>query len=208
MAIFNFPIKIERHAEAAVRAALEIQQRCGAALAELAANRGEAAADAPGVGVGVHTGQVEIGEFSTFRSDFTAIGGAVNLAARLEIPGNCGRDIGFGSNRGTDHGPIAAPRRGAPRSRASNVRYRLGFCTRAVDGRGYLSLVAAPVAEARAKSPITCATIRPAVSAPNPRCPGPGRIRRGRTRRSFLAWRRRRAVRSPANRSSRLGRVR
>ncbi|MFZ2104355.1 MAG: adenylate/guanylate cyclase domain-containing protein, partial [Roseiarcus sp.] len=38
----------------------------------------------PGVGVGVHTGQVEIGEFSTFRSDFTAIGGAVNLAARLE----------------------------------------------------------------------------------------------------------------------------
>ena len=84
MAIFNFPIKIERHAEAAVRAALEIQRRCGAALAELAASRGEAAADAPGVGVGVHTGQVEIGEFSTFRSDFTAIGGAVNLAARLE----------------------------------------------------------------------------------------------------------------------------
>jgi adenylate cyclase len=41
-------------------------------------------ADAPCVGVGVHTGRVEIGEFSTFRSDFTAIGGAVNLAARLE----------------------------------------------------------------------------------------------------------------------------
>ncbi|HEY3720496.1 MAG TPA: adenylate/guanylate cyclase domain-containing protein [Roseiarcus sp.] len=84
MAIFNFPIKIERHAEAAVRAALEIQRRCGAALAELGARRGEDAADAPRVGVGVHTGQVEIGEFSTFRSDFTAIGGAVNLAARLE----------------------------------------------------------------------------------------------------------------------------
>ena len=84
MAIFNFPIRIERHAEAAVRAALDIQRRCGAALAELAASRGEAAVDTPGVGVGVHTGQVEIGEFSTFRSDFTAIGGAVNLAARLE----------------------------------------------------------------------------------------------------------------------------
>src|SRR3984957_8104151 len=84
MAIFNFPIKIERHAEAAVRAALDIQRRCGAALAELAASRGEAAAGAPGGGGGVPTGQVEIGEFSTFRSDFTAIGGAVNLAARLE----------------------------------------------------------------------------------------------------------------------------
>jgi len=34
--------------------------------------------------VGVHTGQVEIGEFSSVRSDFTAIGGTVNLTARLE----------------------------------------------------------------------------------------------------------------------------
>ncbi len=30
------------------------------------------------------SGEVEIGEFSTFRSDFTAIGGSVNLTARLE----------------------------------------------------------------------------------------------------------------------------
>lgn len=36
------------------------------------------------MGVGIHTGEVEIGEFSSDRSDFTAIGGAVNLAARLE----------------------------------------------------------------------------------------------------------------------------
>jgi adenylate cyclase len=70
MAIFNFPIKIERHAEAAVTAALT--PRLGEA------------ADPPGVGVGVHTGPVEIGEFSTVRSDFTAIGDTVNLAARLE----------------------------------------------------------------------------------------------------------------------------
>jgi hypothetical protein len=33
MAIFNFPIKIERHAEAAMTAAIEIQQRCKTALA-------------------------------------------------------------------------------------------------------------------------------------------------------------------------------
>jgi len=37
-----------------------------------------------GVGVGVHTGEAEIGEFSSIRSEFTAIGGAVNLAARLQ----------------------------------------------------------------------------------------------------------------------------
>ncbi len=36
MAIFNFPIKIERHAEAAVTAALDIQRRCKAALATMA----------------------------------------------------------------------------------------------------------------------------------------------------------------------------
>ncbi len=81
MAIFNFPIKSERHAAAAITAALEVQRRCADALRDLPA--GEAGAP-PGVGVGVHTGEVEIGEFSTFRSDFTAIGGTVNLTARLE----------------------------------------------------------------------------------------------------------------------------
>ena len=83
MAIFNFPIKIERHAEAAVSAALDIQQRCQTTLAAMA-GRLDDAVDTLGIGVGVHTGQVEIGEFSTVRSDFTAIGGTVNLAARLE----------------------------------------------------------------------------------------------------------------------------
>lgn len=84
MAIFNFPIKIERHAEAAVMAALDIQRRCKATLTAMAKPLGDEAENALGVGVGIHTGQVEIGEFSTVRSDFTAIGGAVNLAARLE----------------------------------------------------------------------------------------------------------------------------
>jgi len=90
MAIFNFPIKIERHAEAAVTAALDIQRRCKAALAAMARRLDDGAANTLGVGVGVHTGQVEIGEFSTVRSDFTAIGGAVNLAARLEAQAAAG----------------------------------------------------------------------------------------------------------------------
>jgi adenylate cyclase len=84
MAIFNFPIKIERHTDAAVHAALDIQQRCRSALDGLKSRFDIAPGGTLGVGVGIHTGQVEIGEFSTFRSDFTAIGGAVNLAARLE----------------------------------------------------------------------------------------------------------------------------
>ena len=88
MAIFNFPIKIERHDEAAVTTALEIQRRCKATLATIARPLGEA--EALGIGVGVHTGEVEIGEFTTSRSDFTAIGGVVNLAARLEAQASAG----------------------------------------------------------------------------------------------------------------------
>ena len=45
---------------------------------------------AVGVGIGIHSGDVQIGEFSSFRSDFTAIGGVVNLAARLEFQATAG----------------------------------------------------------------------------------------------------------------------
>lgn len=81
MAIFNFPIRIANHAEAAIRAARDIQRHCGAALAALAPGDGS---PAPGIGIGIHSGTAEIGEFSTDRSDFTAIGKTVNIAARLE----------------------------------------------------------------------------------------------------------------------------
>lgn len=78
MAIFNFPIKREDHAAAAIMAALDIQRACAQALTEVDIGQ------PLGVGVGIHTGDVQIGEFSSFRSDFTAIGGVVNQAARLE----------------------------------------------------------------------------------------------------------------------------
>lgn len=78
MAIFNFPIEIKDHAHAAIRAAADIQRHYADALDGLNSDH------SLGVGVGIHTGDVEIGEFSSFRSDFTAIGGTVNLAARLE----------------------------------------------------------------------------------------------------------------------------
>lgn len=90
MAIFNFPIKIENHAEAAIRAAIEIQRLCGIALRSMNLEFDQTETGSIGVGVGIHTGDVEIGEFSSFRSDFTAIGGAVNLASRLESQANAG----------------------------------------------------------------------------------------------------------------------
>ncbi|SCB56251.1 adenylate cyclase [Rhizobium aethiopicum] len=79
MAIFNFPIIRKDHASAAIGAAREIQRNCAAALGGLTLD-----ALPLGVGVGIHSGEVQIGEFSSFRSDFTAIGGVVNQAARLE----------------------------------------------------------------------------------------------------------------------------
>jgi len=50
----------------------------------LAARLGTTTPDTLGIPVGIQTGQVEIGEFSTVRSDFTAIGGTFTLAARLK----------------------------------------------------------------------------------------------------------------------------
>ncbi|NLS04470.1 adenylate/guanylate cyclase domain-containing protein [Rhizobium sp. P32RR-XVIII] len=84
MAIFNFPIVRKDHAGAAIMAALDIQRSCAAALNSLNPDVDGPAGRRLGVGVGIHTGDVQIGEFSSFRSDFTAIGGVVNLAARLE----------------------------------------------------------------------------------------------------------------------------
>ncbi|MEI3855462.1 MULTISPECIES: adenylate/guanylate cyclase domain-containing protein [Ensifer] len=88
MAIFNFPIIRKDHAEAAIRAALDIQRLCAQALGSLDL---DGLGEQPlGVGVGIHSGEVEIGEFSSFRSDFTAIGGTVNLASRLESQAEAG----------------------------------------------------------------------------------------------------------------------
>ncbi len=81
MAIFNFPIVRKDHATAAIIAAVEgIQRSCTAALNSLNPDSGGLPGRALGVGIGIHTGDVQIGEFSRFRSDFTAIGGVVNLA--------------------------------------------------------------------------------------------------------------------------------
>jgi adenylate cyclase len=80
MAYFGAPVPDVDHPLQAVRAAVAIQQ----ALAE---RNGRFAPDALRVeiGVGIHTGVVVVGTIgSDRRSDFTAIGDAVNVAHRLE----------------------------------------------------------------------------------------------------------------------------
>jgi adenylate cyclase len=79
-AIYNFPIRRSDHTRQAVLSGIEVQRRCRAMKATKLGGR-----DLPvGVGVGVHTGDVAIGEIGTSVKDFTAIGEVVNLASRLQ----------------------------------------------------------------------------------------------------------------------------
>ncbi len=73
MAIFNAPIDLKRHEEIAVLCAKEIQEDIATADIGIA------------IGVGVNTGEAIIGNMgSDTRFDYSAIGDAVNTAARLE----------------------------------------------------------------------------------------------------------------------------
>jgi ABC-type oligopeptide transport system substrate-binding subunit/class 3 adenylate cyclase len=82
LAFFGAPIAHEDDPERAVRAALEIMAGCREYAESLEAKRG-----IPGFGVrvGIHTGQVVVGEVGCdLRVEYTAMGDAVNLAARME----------------------------------------------------------------------------------------------------------------------------
>ena len=73
MAIFNAPIDLEHHEQAAVYCAKEIQDKIESSSLNIA------------IGVGVNTGEAIIGNMgSDTRFDYTAIGDPVNTAARLE----------------------------------------------------------------------------------------------------------------------------
>lgn len=79
-AIFNFPIRHDDHTRRAIEAGLDLQRRCEAIRAGYA----ESEAEMVGVGVGIHTGEITIGEVGEVCRDFTAIGPVINLAARLQ----------------------------------------------------------------------------------------------------------------------------
>ncbi len=81
MAIYGAPIELDNHAKVAVEAALA-QLEALDKLNEKFRNEGRATV---GVGMGIHSGEVVIGNIGSKRlKDYTVIGDSVNLAARLE----------------------------------------------------------------------------------------------------------------------------
>jgi adenylate cyclase len=81
MAVFNAPIDMPNHAEMAVKSAIEIEAK----TLELKQRYKERGLPDINVGTGVNTGTAIVGNMgSTTRFDFSVIGDAVNLAARLE----------------------------------------------------------------------------------------------------------------------------
>ncbi len=81
MAFWGAPLPDERHADRALQAAIDMQQR----LAKLARSLGRRGGPAMAMRIGIHTGNVIVGNVgSRARFAYTAIGDAVNLASRLE----------------------------------------------------------------------------------------------------------------------------
>jgi adenylate cyclase len=77
MALFGAPLALRNDAEAAVRAAADMQK----SLAELNMISGKAPLS---IGIGIHTGEAVVGYLGTERRrDYTAIGDTVNVASRL-----------------------------------------------------------------------------------------------------------------------------
>jgi adenylate cyclase len=80
IALFGAPVKMEDHAQHAIQTALEMQRVHGEIVAELGAK----GIELPALGIGVSSGEMIAGEIgSTIRSDFTAMGRAMNLGSRL-----------------------------------------------------------------------------------------------------------------------------
>jgi adenylate cyclase len=84
MAIFNFPIHHDDHAENAVLCARTIQRRCRARRELFANNAKGVHGDDLAVGIGIDSGHASFGEFGRSHRDLTAIGTVVNTAARAQ----------------------------------------------------------------------------------------------------------------------------
>jgi adenylate cyclase len=85
MAVFGSPAPQPDHARRALKAALAMAQMAGEFRAWVAARFPGQGLPGFSIGIGVHTGEVVVGNIgSPTRLDFTAIGDTVNTASRLE----------------------------------------------------------------------------------------------------------------------------
>lgn len=81
MAVFNAPLDMKNHENKAVQVAIEIQRCIAAQGEEFVRLYGVEI----GVGIGINSGEAVVGNIGTEeRTDYTAIGDVVNIAARLE----------------------------------------------------------------------------------------------------------------------------
>ena len=96
MAIFNAPLDLEFHENKAIDCAKDIQKN----MEDLNVELFEQDIDPVAIGIGINTGYAVIGNMgSKSRFDYTAIGDAVNTAARLESgTKEAGRDLLIGYN--------------------------------------------------------------------------------------------------------------
>jgi adenylate cyclase len=90
MAIFNFPIRRDDHAECAVLAARELQRRCHDRRESLISETLGLYGSEIAVGVGIDSGEASFGEFGKSHRDLTAIGTVVNTAARAQSAARAG----------------------------------------------------------------------------------------------------------------------
>ncbi|MCB9741074.1 MAG: AAA family ATPase [Alphaproteobacteria bacterium] len=80
MAIFGAPVEVRDHARRAAVAAREIQEAISAWLQ----GQAEMGRRVPGTGIGIHTGQVSVGNIgSEERMEYTAVGDVVNVCSRI-----------------------------------------------------------------------------------------------------------------------------
>lgn len=81
MILFNAPLEVVEHERMAVKTAYEIQQGMNKIRDEIL----EKYQCEVNVGIGIHTGNVVVGNIGSYlRVDYTAIGDNVNIAARIE----------------------------------------------------------------------------------------------------------------------------
>ncbi|MEJ7712281.1 MAG: adenylate/guanylate cyclase domain-containing protein [Pyrinomonadaceae bacterium] len=118
MALFGAPQATPQDAANAVAAAVQMQRRMIAFNEELQTEGIEQIK----IGIGLHTGEATVGYIgSERRSEYTAIGDTVNLAARLESNSNGGQIL---LTEATAQAASAAPYVMRPRE-AINVRNRV-----------------------------------------------------------------------------------